>query len=141
MRKLDSIGFFSPSGVKDEKFVIETITLEKVSNPVKTNIWANNEPSVIDTATSGKIDDKISAWDYVKKLGVGFQYWPFGSMSNGEQDFGLDTYLCCGWRKPSKEEIHFIKEKGFNTIRLQTSPNAQLIDEKYTIDPRFIKAL
>ena len=62
-------------------------------------------------------------------------------MSNGEQDYGLDTYLCCGWRKPSKEEIHLIKEKGFNTIRLQTSPNAQLIDENYTIDPRFIKAL
>ena len=141
MNKLHAIGFYSVNGFKEERFIIESITLENVSNPVKTDIWASNEPAVIDTATSGKIDDKISSWDYVQKLGVGFQYWTFGAMSNGEQDYGLDTYLCCGWRKPSKEEIHLIKEKGFNTIRLQTSPNSQLIDEKYTINPRFIKAL
>lgn len=141
MNKLHAIGFYSVNGFKEERFIIESITLENVSNPEKTDIWASNEPAVIDTATSGKIDDKISSWDYVQKLGVGFQYSPFGSMSKGDQDFGLDSYLCWGWRKPTKEEIHFLKEKGFNAIRLQTSPNVHIIDENYTIDPRFIKAL
>ena len=61
MNKLHAIGFYSVNGFKEERFIIESITLENVSNPVKTDIWASNEPAVIDTATSGKIDDKISS--------------------------------------------------------------------------------
>ncbi len=140
-KKLKGIFFQGAWNVPYEQFVIESVTLEKVSNPVKTDIYASNEPPVIDKATSGNFDDKISAWDYVKKLGVGFQYYPF-AVCGAKVDFGMECFHPWNFKKPSKEIIHFIKEKGFKTIRLQTSPNAgHLLDENYTIDPRYIKAL
>ena len=124
-----------------EQFVIESVSFEKVANPVQTDVYASNEAPVIDTAESGSFDDKISAWDFVKKLGVGFQYEPF--MGHEPRiDFGMDCYnQGAGFKKPSKEIVHFIKETGFNTLRLQTAPECHLLDENYTIDPRFIKGL
>ncbi len=139
-KKLKGICFQGTWNIDNQQFVIESVTLEKVSNPVKTDIYASDEPPVIDKATSGKIDDKVSSWDYVKNLGVGFQYFPF--IAYGELDFGMDCFHAGGFKKPSKEIIHFIKEKGFKTIRLQTSPETgHLLDENYTIDPRYIKEL
>ena len=140
-KKLKGIFFQGTWSVPYEQFVVETVTLEKVGNPKLTDVYASDEPPVIDKAASGNFDDKISAWDYVKKLGVGFQYYPFATCG-AELGFGMDCYHPWGFKKPSKEIIHFIKEKGFKTIRLQTSPEAgHLLDENYTIDPRYIKAL
>lgn len=139
-KKLKAIFFQGTWNVPYEQFIIESVTFEKVANPVMTDIYASNEPPVIDKATSGNFDDKITAWDYVKTLGVGFQYFPFAT-SGAPLDFGMDCFHPMGFKKPSKEIIHFIKQKGFKTIRLQTSPNAHLLDENYTIDPRYIKAL
>ena len=139
-RRLKGISVSGTWTVPYEQFIIESVTLEKVSNPVKTDIYASNEPPVIDTAKNGKFDNEISAWDYVNKLGVGFQYFPFGC-SNPEQEWGMDCYHPAGFKKPSKETIHFIKEKGFRTLRLQTNSEMHLLDENYTIDPRYLKAL
>ena len=140
MRKLNSIGFFSMNCVKDEKFIIESVTLEKVSNPVKTNIWASNEPPVIDTATKVTMNEKLTAWDFVPQLGVGYHYQQFLA-NDPSMDYGLDAYLLWDFPKPSKEGIKFIKEKGFTTVRLQNAPGAYMLDEKYTIDPGYLKAL
>ncbi len=141
-RRLKGINAQGTWNVPYEQFVVETVTLEKVDNPKLTDIYASDEPPVIDKATSGNFDDKISAWDYVKKLGVGFQYYPFATTCGAELDFGMDCFHPSGFKKPSKEIIHFIKEKGFKTIRLQTTPDVgHLLDENYTIDPRYIKAL
>ena len=54
--------------------IIENITLEKIENPIKTDIYVNNEPPVIDTASNTTIDAKLDAWDFVKQLGAGIQY-------------------------------------------------------------------
>ena len=140
MRKLNSIGFFSMNCVKDEKFIIESVTLEKVSNPVKTNIWASNEPPVIDTATKVTMNEKLTAWDFVPQLGVGYHYQQFLA-NDPSMDYGLDAYLLWDFPKPSKEGIKFIKEKGFTTVRLQNAPGAYMLDERYTIDPGYLKAL
>ena len=140
MRKLNSIGFFSMNSVKNEKFVIESVTLEKVSNPVKTDIWASNEAPVIDTATKVTMNEKITAWDFVPQLGVGYHYQQLHA-NDLSMDYGLDVYLVWDYPKPSKEGIKFIKEKGFSTVRLQTTPGAYMLDEKYTIDPRYLKEL
>lgn len=139
-KRLNGIAVAGTWNVPYEQFVIESITLEKVANPVMTDIYASSEPPVIDTTKNGKFDDKISAWDYVNKLGVGFQYWPFGA-NNPEQEWGMDCYHPAGFKKSSKETIHFIKEKGFRTLRLQTNSEMHLLDENYTIDPRHIKAI
>lgn len=140
MRKLNSIGFFSPNGVRNEKFIIESITLEKVSNPVKTDIWATNEPPVIDTATKVTMNEKLTAWDFVSQLGVGYHYFQFHA-NDLSLDYGLDACMVWNYPKPSKKGIKFIKAKGFTTVRFQTSPGAYMLDEKYTIDPRYLKEL
>ena len=53
----------------------------------------------------------------------------------------MDYYLAMDFSKPTKRIIQSIKDKGFNVLRLQTAPEVHLLDENYTIDPRYIKAI
>ena len=141
-KTINGLYFTSAWNVPSEKFVVEEITLEKVSNPEKTDLYASKEPPVLDKATSGIINEKISAWDYVKKLGVGFQYYIFSSHDvSAPFDFGTDVYTGALFSKPRKELIQFIRNKGFKTLRLQTSPEFFSLDDKYTISPQYMKEL
>ena len=124
-----------------QQIILEAITLENVSNPQKTDVFASDEPPVIDIATSCTINEKLTAWDFVQKLGAGFQYMCFTCGTNS-LDMGMDIYSWTGFSKPTKEQILFLKEKGFKTIRLQTSPGlGHILDENYTIDPRYINEI
>ncbi len=141
-KRINGITFGSAWNVPSEKFVLESITFEKVANPEKTDLYASNEPPVIDAATSENIDDAISAWDFVKKIGVGFQYFPLlGHDSATTFDLGTDVYIGSQFTKPRKEMILFIKNKGFKTIRLQTAPEFFTLDENYRISPQYMKEL
>ncbi|MBO4630042.1 MAG: glycoside hydrolase family 5 protein [Treponema sp.] len=138
MKKLNVIGLYSTNGGSEQKFVIENITLEKIENPVKTDLYFNNEPAVIDTAVNTTIDGTIDAWDFVKQLGAGLQYGVFED-SPKAMDFETDVYEDTALSKP-KEQIKLIKQRGFKTIRLQTNPNiGHLMDKNYTINPQYIK--
>ena len=138
-KKLNGIMLAAPWNCPYEKFAIESIVLENVDNPDLTDIHASSEPPVIDTQSSGKINAAINAWDFVKNLGVGLQYQIF-LPNTGELDFGMDYDF---WHeiKLTKKIIQAIKAKGFNAIRLQTNPGSHILDENYTIDPRYIKAI
>ncbi|MBO4509092.1 MAG: glycoside hydrolase family 5 protein, partial [Spirochaetaceae bacterium] len=123
------------------KFKVDSITIEKVSNPVKTDVYASNEPPVIDTVTSGTINANLSAWDFVKTTGAGFQYSPLG-FGPSDYEWGMDNYHPAGIAKPSKAMINLIKEKGFKTVRLQTNPgHGMILDKDYTVNPSYIKAI
>ena len=136
---LEILNFMSVNHIRKYKFRIDEITLEKVSNPQKIDIAApTGEAPIIDTATSGKFNDSISAWDFVAGLGAGFHYDALHSVS-AWQEFGLDCYHWNGAVKPTKEIIQTIRNRGFKTLRLQVASYAHLIDEDYTIDPRFMK--
>ena len=139
-------GIFVQSGwnVPHAQFVLESVTLEKVADPKLTDIRANpeNVPPVIDTATTETIDKTLDAWDFVSQFGVGFQYDVFASDDLAPIIFGVDCHLSWAMPNPSKEIVQFIKNKGFKTLRLQTSPGAgHILDENYTIDPNYIKAV
>ena len=138
--KVKGIIFANAWGIGYEQFIVESITFEKVSNPVRTDIHASDEPPVIDTASTGKFDEKISAWDFVQKLGAGYNYPAFFAMS-AEMDHGLESFYTWGFSRPTKDAVLLFKNAGFKTLRLQTSPQVHILDENYTIDPRFIKAL
>ena len=138
--KLKFITISSVSYIWTYKFRIDEITLEKVSNPQKTDVAVSNEPPLIDTASDGTFNDSISAWDFVNGLGAGFHYGAFHSVS-AWQDFGLDSYSWSGDIKPKKEIIQTIKNKGFKTLRLQVASYCHLLDDDYTIDPRFMKTV
>ena len=139
-KKLNGICINAASNMNNQKFIIESISFEQIENPQETDIFISDEKPVIDAAKKGAFNDSISAWDFVKNLGVGFQYSAF-FINSSEQDYGMDCHHVWGYPKPTKEQIRFIKEKGFKTLRLQTSPGTHLLDENYTIDPRFLKEL
>ena len=127
--------------IEYQQIVLESITLEKVANPKKTDVFASNESPVIDSARYGTLDDELTAWDFVSELGAGFQYMCFTCGTN-TLDCGMDIYSWTGFSKPTKEQILFLKDKGFETIRLQTNPGlGHILDENYTIDPRYIKEI
>ena len=138
--KVKGITFANAWNIDYEQFIVESITFEKISNPVRTDIHASDEPPVIDTASTGKLDDKISSWDFVQKLGAGFVYPVFMTMST-EVDYGMESFYTWGFSRPTKDAVLLFKNTGLKTIRLQTSPQVHILDENYTIDPRFIKAL
>ena len=140
-KRLNGIELKNLWNISYQQIILEAITLEKVSNPQKTDVFASDEPPVIDIARSGTINEKLTAWDFVQKLGAGFQYMCFTCGTN-TLDMGMDIYSWTGFSKPTKEQILFLKEKGFKTIRLQTSPGlGHILDENYTIDPRYINEI
>ena len=139
--KLNGISLRGPWNGASTKFTVDSITFEKVSNPVKTDVYASNEPPVIDTATRGTIDANLSAWDFVKTTGAGFQYSPLG-FGPSDYEWGMDNYHPAEIAKPSKAMINLIKEKGFKTVRLQTnSGHGMILDKDYTVNPSYIKAI
>ncbi len=139
-KKINGIHFAASWHIDSMKFTVESVTFEKVANPVKTDIHASNEAPVIDTAQSGTFDDKLTAWDFVQTLGPGYQYQSF-CFNEISLDFGMDIYHPWGDPKATKEFIDFVKAKGFTTLRLPFNPGNHFVDDKHTIDPRFIKEL
>ena len=138
-KKLKGIVVAGAWHVRYEQFVIESITFEKIANPQKTDVNACDEPPVIDTAKNGIINEKLVAWDFVKQLGAGLQYMVFIDAPE-LIDFGMDVHPGNAFSKPTKEQIQFIKSKGFKTIRIQTNPgNDHLMDKDYRINPSYIK--
>ncbi len=139
-KKINGIHFAASWNIDSMKFTVESVTFERVANPVKTNIHASNEAPVIDTAQSGTFDDKLTAWDFVQTLGPGYQYQSF-CFNEISLDFGMDIYHPWGEPKATKEFFDFVKAKGFTTLRLPFNPGNHFVDDKHTIDPRFIKEL
>ena len=139
-KKINGIHFAASWNIDSMKFTVESVTFERVANPVKTDIHASNEAPVIDTAQSGTFDDKLTAWDFVQTLGPGYQYQSF-CFNEISLDFGIDIYHPWGEPKATKEFFDFVKAKGFTTLRLPFNPGNHFVDDKHTIDPRFIKEL
>ena len=139
-KKLEGIYVAAAWGAPSERFVLESIAVEKVSNPQKTDIYATDAKPVIDSATSTTIDKNLTAWDFVKNMGAGIQYPVFTIEAGTSIEFGLDCST--SYAKTTKERIHCIKEKGFKTIRLQTDPGiGQIIDKDYTINPQYLSGI
>ena len=126
-----------------QQFIIKEISFEKVDNPVLTNIHITDDKPVVDTAPNPTINAKADAWDFVPKIGTGFNYWPFESGVDFclSIDFGEDIYHRGYARANVKRDLQNIKNKGFKNIRIQVNPSAHFIDDKYTLAPRFISEL
>ena len=136
-KKLKGI-YFSVYSMPHAEFVIESVTLEKVENPVKTDIYLSDEPPVIDKAASGTIDANLDAWDFVKNIGAGLNYQIFQDAPSF-LDFGVDIQPDM-LSRPTKAQIHFMKESGLNGIRLQTNPgHGKILDKNYRIAPGYIR--
>lgn len=93
-----------------------------------------------DTDAAKQIDDSVSAWDFLPKMGVGFQYTVLGGYTFGI-DFGVDGSYAWVYPIESKELIHEIAAKGFKTLRLQVAGSFHVMDANFTLDTAFMKKL
>ena len=141
---IKAIGMSGAWNTEYEEFYIKEITLEKVDNPVKTNVHISNASPVIDAATEPAaekaVDADFDAWDFVPQLGVGFNYFPFISGSN-TLDLGSDFYASGFSKSNTRNIFKMLKQKGFETIRLPVNPGNQFVDDEYNMDSRFVEEI
>ena len=130
------------SGTKKVKEIWLYCTSEKVK--VKINkIYFSDERSidspVVDaTATPVSFNNSISSKDFVKKMAYGvnlgnyFDSW--GSLTDG-------LGVCLDWGQPltTQDMIKSLETSGVKTIRIPVTWFNHIIDDKYTIDPQWMK--
>ena len=85
-------------------------------------------------------DNSISSHNALDQMGLG---WNLGNSldahNNGQQNEGLNSETSWGNPKTSSAMIDALVRKGFKTIRVPVSWHNHLIDQKYTIDPNWMK--
>lgn len=118
---------------------LESLTLLNREDVGPSVTWTAGE-KLKDTGASKKIAETLDAWTVVPDMGVGFQYSVLAGYTFGK-DFGIDASYAWGYPIETKETIHAIAEKGFKTLRLQTSGSFHVIDNDFTLDPAFMKQL
>jgi len=97
----------------------------------------NKDNLVIDNG-SKPLKPTITSKDIINDMGLGWNLGNTLDASNGlKQDIDSET----SWGNPitTKEMIEELYRKGFRTIRLPTTWRNHLIDENYTIDPKWMK--
>ena len=97
----------------------------------------NKDNLVIDNG-SKPLKPTITSKDIINDMGLGWNLGNTLDASNGlKQDIDSET----SWGNPitTKEMIEELCRKGFRTIRLPTTWRNHLIDENYTIDPKWMK--
>lgn len=99
-------------------------------------VYNFNSKVTVKDKKSVAINKEISAVDFVKQMDCG---WNLGNTldATGAADVSSET----SWDQPktTKEMIEGIAAAGFKTIRLPVSWANHLIDNKYTVDPAWIK--
>lgn len=118
---------------------LKSVTLLNRKDPGPSKTYTEPPVEKITDAGSKKINASISSWKFLPQIGTGFQYG-IVSGDNRSIDFGYDiSYGGLGYPIESEETIKQIHAKGFRTLRLQVTSGTHIIDDKYTIDPAFIK--
>ena len=115
-----------PLGDDPEVFAIE---------PVKT---FDTEDLVVDDGEK-EFDDKVTSRQVVEEMGFGWNLGNTFDAWNSSQNQGLDSETCWGNPKTTPELIDFVAKSGFKAIRIPTTWHNHLIDDKYTIDPKWMK--
>lgn len=118
---------------------LDSITLLNLDNPGPSVTWTKGDP-LKDTGPQKNFTFNGDAWDFLPKMGAGFQYTVTGGYTYGI-DFGIDSGYAWGYTKETSKIIKAIKAKGFKTLRLQVTGNFHLMDSNYNMDPAFMKQL
>lgn len=133
-QKSKIVGLGIQSWTDYSEFPIESLTFVK-DKPVI--------PPVTDK-TEGRFDSTISSVAFAKQMKTGVHLIntldAFPSWIENQNELGLASEVC--WnpeRFTSKEIIDYPKSKGFKTIRIPTTWYNHIIDDKYTIDPEWMK--
>ena len=90
----------------------------------------------------GKVefDDSIKAKQIMDEMGFGWNLGnTFDAWNGNKQDQGLETETIWGCTKTTEEIIKGLVKKGIKTIRIPVTWHNHLIDENYTIDPKWMQ--
>ena len=94
---------------------------------------------------SGKVDfdDTVTGTQLADAMGFGFNLGnTFDAFDDSKgQNQGLDAETCWGVTKTSKEIIEGLVKKGFKAIRIPVTWHNHLVDNKYTVDPEWMKRI
>ena len=87
-----------------------------------------------------EFDDSINARKIMDEMGFGWNLGnTFDAWSGSEQDQGLDSETIWGVTKTTEDIIKGLVKKGIKTIRIPVTWHNHLIDDKYTIDPKWME--
>ena len=104
--------------------------------PIPTFDWVR---ALKDNNLPVSFDNGVSSFDVIEELGFGWNLGnTFDAWEKGRNQ-GLDSETCWGNPKTTPELIDFVAKSGFKAIRIPTTWHNHLIDDKYTIDPKWMK--
>ena len=81
----------------------------------------------------------ITSKDIINDLGFGWNLGNTFDAWNSSQNQGLDSETCWGNPETTPELIDFLVKTGFKAIRIPVTWHNHLIDDKYTVDPQWMK--
>lgn len=142
MTKIDNLADLYLRSIwnQEKSFVkIEGIKFLKRDNPGPSKAY-NPSASLLpaDNGTAVALDDSLSAWDFLPKMGAGIQYAAFCDGAFYGNDFGADSTYAMGYPVENQELYNQIKAKGFDTVRFQVTGYFHAIDSNNTLDPAYL---
>ena len=101
-----------------------------------------NKQAIIKDDGDEDFDNEITAAELVNKIGMG---WNLGNTLDAftkgikGHNQGLKSETCWGNPETTEEMIETIAKTGFKTLRIPVTWHNHLVDERYTIDPEWMK--
>ena len=87
-----------------------------------------------------EFDKKVTSKQVINEMGFGWNMGnTFDAFSDKKQNQGLESETWWGVTKTTEEMMEGLYSKGFRTIRMPVTWHNHLIDNKYTIDPDWMK--
>lgn len=136
--KIAMVFIQSPS---TETFTVKIKSM-KFTNKMEEDKIKIGDP-VIDDKGTALLNSSVSAINLVKQMKNG---WNLGNTLDARASWladssslGLDSETCWGEVKTTKDIIHIGMANGYKTIRIPTTWHNHIVDDKYTIDPDWMK--
>ena len=99
-----------------------------------------NKTNAVKDEEEVEFDDSIRAKQVMDEMGFGWNLGnTFDAWSGNEQDQGLNTETIWGCTKTNETIIKGLVKKGIKTIRIPVTWHNHIIDDKYTIDPKWMQ--
>ena len=99
-----------------------------------------NKTAAIKDEEEVEFDISIRARTVMDEMGFGWNLGnTFDAWNGNNQDQGLDTETIWGVTKTTEDIIKGLVKKGIKTIRIPVTWHNHIIDNKYTIDPQWMK--
>ena len=86
-----------------------------------------------------EFDDKVTGRQIVDEMGFGWNLGNTFDAWNSSQNQGLSSETCWGNPETTEELIDYLVKTGFKAVRIPVTWHNHLIDDKYTIDPEWMR--